>query len=108
MTHFDQDNMVSQYLLAHSTVNHGSVMFIAGYLFFHGIVNVVLVEGIWFKRTWAFHRAIRIMLFFLAYQTLRLVFVFSYWLLAVTLYDILVIILMYNEYLHSHKKHLEL
>jgi uncharacterized membrane protein len=101
MTHFDKDSFFSNYVLSHNTLSYGSVMFVAGYLFFHGVINIILVEGIWFRRQWAYMRAMRILIFFVLYQSIRLAFVFSYWLFAVTLYDLMVIMLMYNEYRHE-------
>lgn len=106
MTDFEGDGVISQYMsLQPGMISTFDIWFITGYLAFHGILNLILVEGIWFRRQWAYTKAMRILLFFFAYQCLRLMFIWSYWLFVITLYDLVVILLLYNEYRHSeHEK----
>ncbi len=105
MTDFEGDGVISQYMsLQPGMISTFDIWFITGYLAFHGILNLILVEGIWFRRQWAYTKAMRILLFFFAYQCLRLMFVWSYWLFVITLYDLVVILLLYNEYRHSEQE----
>lgn len=105
MTDFEGDGVISQYMsLQPGVVTTFDIWFITGYLAFHGIVNLILVEGIWFRRQWAYSKAMRILLFFFAYECFRLLFVWSYWLFIITLYDLVVILLLYNEYRHAERE----
>jgi uncharacterized membrane protein len=102
MTDFEGDGFLSRYMsIQPGAISTFDIWFITGYLVFHGVLNLILVEGIWFRRQWAYTKAMRILLFFFAYQCIRLLFVWSYWLFIVTLYDFIVIALLYNEYRHE-------
>jgi uncharacterized membrane protein len=104
-THFEGDGFASKILnyQAHALTTT-DVWLITGYFAIHGIINIVIVEGIWFRRQWAYSRAMRILLFFFVYQSIRLFFVFSYWLFVITLYDLVVMLLLYNEYRYAEKE----
>jgi uncharacterized membrane protein len=104
VTDFEGDGVVSQYLsLQPGSITTFDIWFITGYLAIHGIINIVLVEGIWFRRQWAYTKAMRILLLFFVYQCVRLFFVWSYWLFIITLYDLVVLLLLYNEYRHAEQ-----
>lgn len=105
MTDFEGDGVVSQYLsMQPGAISTFDIWFITGYLGFHGVLNLILVEGIWFRRQWAYTKAMRILLIFFVYQCVRLMFVWSYWLFIITLYDLVVILLLYNEYRHAERE----
>ncbi|MFM2414833.1 MAG: hypothetical protein RI911_526 [Candidatus Parcubacteria bacterium] len=105
MTDFEGDGLISQYMSVQpGAISTFDIWFITGYLVFHGVLNLILVEGIWFRRQWAYTKAMRILLFFFVYQCVRLMFVWSYWLCIVTLYDLLIILLLHYEYAQEKKK----
>ena len=64
-THFENDNFVGSFFSHQaSSLTQSDIWFIAGYFAIHGIVNIIIVEGIWFRRQWAYTKAMRILLFF--------------------------------------------
>jgi len=76
-----------------STIN-----FIVFYLWFHGIINLILVVAIYKKRMWAYPFALVLFSVFLAYQSVRVFHNHSLALLLVSVVDFFLIIVTYLEY----------
>ncbi len=76
----------------------GTQEFYALYLFSHGAVKLVLVAGLWREARWAFPTSIVAMLGFIAYQLYRYAHGHSVGLLLLTAVDIVVLILIWQEW----------
>ena len=88
-----------QYLVhfAH-TFSIGNTTFAALYLLSHGIVKLILVVCLFLKKTWAYPASIVVLFLFIAYQVYQYILTPSLLLVALTLFDFVVIALIYNEY----------
>lgn len=95
----DPRDLIANYLLnsAHN-LTKGVTMFAAAYLLWHGMVKAGLVAGLLLKRRWAYPAAIVAFLIFVVYQLYRYLHTHSISLLALSVVDVLVIILTWIEY----------
>jgi len=102
----DPDDVVATYLLR--TAQHlspGTQTFAAAYLLWHGVVKVGLVAGLLLRRRWAYPVAIVAFLLFLAYQLYRYTRTFSPELLALSVVDVVIIVLTWLEYARLRAAH---
>ncbi|MDB5393798.1 MAG: rane protein [Rhodospirillales bacterium] len=72
--------------------------FYAFYLLSHGIVKVFLVIGLLKNKTWAYPASIVVLTLFITYQIYRFIETQSYGLIALTVFDVIVIALIWHEY----------
>ncbi|MDQ6786037.1 MAG: DUF2127 domain-containing protein [Acidobacteriota bacterium] len=83
------------------TAHHLSLntkLFAAIYLIFHGIIKIFLVAGLLRKKFWAYPTAIVFLSLFIFYQTYRFINTHSIELLLLTLFDIFIVWLVWQEY----------
>ncbi len=73
-------------------------LFAAAYLLSHGLGKIVLVVQIFRGRLWAYPAMIVLLLLFIAYQTLRLSTAFTTGMLALTIFDAVIVWLTWREY----------
>ena len=78
-------------------------LFFAIYLGSHGVVNLSLVYGIIKKPFIAYPLSLLVFIGFVGYQAYSYFVLSSVWLLAITLFDVLFIVLLFYEY-HQHLK----
>jgi uncharacterized membrane protein len=74
------------------------VLFSAFYLLAHGIVKVVLVTALLMDKLWAYPWMIAVLGIFIAYQLFQLTQTPSLGLVALTLFDALIVVLTWHEY----------
>ena len=79
--------------LTHSSTVYGGI-----YLLSHGVAKVVLVVLVLRDKLWAYPPMIALLMVFIVYQVYRLTYKFSYGLLALTVFDLLVVWLTWREY----------
>ena len=72
--------------------------FYAFYLLSHGVVKVALVIGLLRGKLWAYPASIVVMGLFIAYQIYRFSYTHSPGLIALTLFDLILIGLVWHEY----------
>ncbi len=77
---------------------NGDKFFVSSFLLSHGIVKIVLVAALWFNRLWAYPLMILVFGGFGIYQIYRLSYRFSSFLLALTIFDFVVVWLTWREY----------
>lgn len=95
----DPDDVVARYLLRTSDgLNGDAVLFGAVYLLVHGLVKVVLVVALLRNKIWAYPWMIGVLLAFIAYQLYRIVLSPSPGLVALTVFDALVVALTWREW----------
>ena len=76
----------------------GARFFGAVYLLSHGVSKIVLVIEIFRGRLWAYPAMLVLLGAFIVYQSYRLVHAFTVGMLALTLFDIIVVWLTWREY----------
>ncbi|MEI8217157.1 MAG: DUF2127 domain-containing protein [Eubacteriales bacterium] len=68
------------------------------YLALHGVIKVFLVLLLWKKKIWAYPLTIISLFIFIVYQAYRYTIYHSFWMILLTIFDIIVIILTFIEY----------
>lgn len=82
---------------AHGLTGAG-VRFAAAYLLLHGVVKVVLVAALLRERLWAYPWMIVFLIVFIGYQLYRIALQPTVWLIALTIFDAVVVWLTWREY----------
>ena len=86
---------------ASQSMTSGSARFAALYLLSHGLVKVVLVTCLWLGKLWAYPLTIAVFSAFAIYQAFRFTHTHSWALVILTIFDVLIILLTWNEYQHQ-------
>jgi uncharacterized membrane protein len=73
-------------------------LFAAVYLLAHGLIKIWLVSGLLRRRLWAYPSALCVLNAFIAYQVYRLTLTHSPALLALTVFDLVIVFLIWHEY----------
>jgi uncharacterized membrane protein len=95
----DPHDFVARYLLHTANGLTGSaILFAAVYLLVHGAVKVALVLGLLLNKLWAYPCMIIVLLIFIGYQLYRIVLDPSADLIALTIFDALIMTLTWLEY----------
>ena len=72
--------------------------FYAFYLVSHGIVNGAIVGGLLLRKRWAYHATFVVLTLFIAYQAYRYSYTHDIGLIVITIIDLIVMGLAWNEY----------
>ena len=95
----DPHDVIARYILHTANGLTGSaVLFGAIYLLAHGAVKVVLVIALLLNKLWAYPCLIVVLLIFIGYQLYRIVLDPSPGLIALTIFDALIVALTWREY----------
>jgi uncharacterized membrane protein len=88
------------HLLLHTahSFSIGGKTFAALYLLSHGIVKLALVTALFMKKTWAYPASLAVLVLFIIYQLYQFGLSHSFWYIALTIFDLVVIGLIWNEY----------
>ena len=73
-------------------------LFASGYLIVHGIIKVFLVAGLLRRRLWSYPVSLWFLAGFIAYQAYRFYFTHSFWMVLLTIVDLIVAFLIWREY----------
>ncbi len=96
---------ISNHIIAFSHhLTNNSKFFIIFYLLSHGIVKLVLAIALLKDKHWAYPVSIITLIIFIIYQMYRYTFTFSIWLILLSIYDLIVLWLIWHEYKLA-KKH---
>jgi len=82
--------------------------FIIFYLLSHGIIKLFLVVSLLRKKLWAYPASLAVFSVFILYQLYRFSHTYSWWLIALSLFDLLVLLLIWKEYSYLKKSHTSL
>jgi uncharacterized membrane protein len=95
----DPHDLIATHLL-HTTdgLTGSAVLFGAVYLLAHGLVKVVLVVALLRNKLWAYPWMIGVLSVFIAYQLYRIALVPTAGLVALTLFDLVILALTWREY----------
>jgi len=95
----DPHDFIARHLLhSASQLTPSSTVYGGIYLLAHGLAKVVLVVLVLRNKLWAYPPMIALLMLFIVYQVYRLTYKFSYGLLALTVFDLLVVWLTWREY----------
>lgn len=72
--------------------------FAAFYLLSHGVIKLFVIWGLYKKKIWAYPTSITVFTLFILYQLYRYTFTHSAWLLLITVFDVIVILLTIHEW----------
>ncbi|HET7528982.1 MAG TPA: DUF2127 domain-containing protein [Candidatus Saccharimonadales bacterium] len=103
----DPKDFVATHIL--KTAHHltgAALTFGAVYLLAHGVVKVVLVYEVIRDHLWAYLALISVTALFIIYQSYRMAVKFTFGMLLLTIFDVVVVYLTQNEY-RKHKRRLE-
>ena len=92
------DFLATHLLHAAGSLTGSSLEFGAAYLLLHGVVKIVLVTALLRDKIWAYPWMIAFLIVFILYQVYRMTFAFSIGLMALTVFDVVVVWLTYREY----------
>jgi uncharacterized membrane protein len=93
------NDFIATHILSASHHFNGSTQYFAFfYLVSHGLAKAVLVVALWLNRMWAYPGMIVLLVLFIAYQLYRMTFAPSWWLIVLTVFDVIVIWLTWEEY----------
>ncbi|WP_345475917.1 DUF2127 domain-containing protein [Microbacterium pseudoresistens] len=82
-----------------------ATVFAAVYLLLHGVIKIVLVWALLREKMWAYPWMIAALVAFIAYQCYELLVHFSWWMLALTIFDIFIVGLTLREWqLHKARR----
>ena len=100
----DPHDFIATHLLHTANGLTGSaVLFGAIYLLAHGLVKVVLVVALLLNKLWAYPWMIVVLLLFIGYQLYRIVLNPTAGLIALTVFDVVVVALTWREYLQQRR-----
>jgi uncharacterized membrane protein len=88
---------------ASQNMTSSSTKFAALYLLSHGLVKVLLVICLWMNKLWAYPLTIAVFSAFAIYQVFRFTHTHSWALVVLTIFDVLIILLTWNEYRHQRE-----
>ena len=95
----DPHDVIAHYLLHTANgLTGGALFFGALYLLTHGAVKVVLVVALLLNKLWAYPCMIVVLLIFIGYQLYRIVLDPGAGLIALTIFDALIVALTWREY----------
>ena len=96
------NDWIERFANSFSTKEHH---FYAFYLVSHGIVNGLIVVGLLLRKLWAYHATFVVLTLFIAYQAYRYSYTHDIGLIVITVIDLIVMALAWNEY-RLFKRHL--
>lgn len=99
----DRRDLIASYLL--TSVDHFSLStrnFTAAYLLSHGVIKLWLILGLLRGKLWYYPLAIGVFGLFIVYQLYRFTLSHSLWLVMLTVVDVVVIALTWQEYRRRH------
>ncbi len=103
----DPGNFLARHLnMLAGTLSPQAQFVSALYLISHGIIKAVLVYGLLRDKLWAYPASLAVLSLFVAYQVITYTRIHSIALLLLTLFDLVLIWLIYHEYRHHARKRL--
>lgn len=96
------NDWIERFANSFSTKEHH---FYAFYLVSHGVVNGAIVVGLLLRKRWSYHATFVVLTLFIAYQAYRYSYTHDIGLIVITMIDLIVMALAWNEY-RVFKRHL--
>jgi uncharacterized membrane protein len=86
---------------------HGAATFVGLYFLIHGIVNIFLSVQLFRRQLWAYLATMAVTFLFITYQIHRIGRFHSKFLIALTIFDILFVVLTWHEYSYQRSRRAE-
>lgn len=93
-----QDFIASHLMTMAAGFSVSTQHFYAFYLLSHGLVKVALVIGLLRNKLWAYPASLVVLSLFIVYQVYRYSYTHSMGLIVLTVFDVIVIVLIWHEY----------
>lgn len=93
-----RDRLANYLLTAAQYFSVGTRQFVFAYLLSHGVIKIILVISLLKKNLWAYPVSLIVFSLFILYQLYRYTFTHSLSLIALTIFDLVVIWLIWKEY----------
>ncbi|MFQ4149476.1 DUF2127 domain-containing protein [Arthrobacter sp. LAPM80] len=101
----DPNDFIASHILRGATgLSNHVVLFSALYLLAHGIVKVVLVTALLMDKLWAYPWMIAVLGIFILYQLYQLAVAPSAGLVALTVFDAVIVVLTWHEYQRHRRR----
>lgn len=98
----DRHDWVAEHLLhASAELANADPAFASLFLLSHGVTKIVLVLGLWMNKLWAYPLTIAVFAAFCGYQVYRYTHTHSVWMLVLTILDLALIYLTWEQYKHQ-------
>jgi uncharacterized membrane protein len=95
----DPDDLVANFLFQHAqNLSINSQRFAAFYLLSHGVIKLLLVAGLLRDKLWAYPSSMVVMGIFILYQMYRFTLTHSLGLVALSVFDVVLVWLVWHEY----------
>jgi uncharacterized membrane protein len=95
----DPGDVIANFLIKSARhLSVGTKLFGSFYLVSHGIIKVAVIISLWKQRLWAYPAAIIFFALFILYQEYRYHYSRSIWLVFLTVFDFLIVMLTWLEY----------
>ncbi len=91
-------NFIAQSL---QNISVNTKIFIAIYILVHGLINIFLTIQLYRNKLWAYLLAMSAMIIFIIYQIYRIILYHSAVLTIITIFDLILIFLIWHEYKHQ-------
>jgi uncharacterized membrane protein len=91
----DSNDLLARFARTFSGAEHS---FYAFYLVSHGLVNLAIVAALLSRKLWAYPATFAVLTLFIVYQLYRYTFTHDIGLIAITVLDLIVMALAWNEY----------
>ena len=102
----DRHDFVATHLLhTGAGLTGNALLFGAVYLLAHGLVKVVLVVALLLDKLWAYPWMIIVLILFIGYQLYRIVLDPTAGLVALTVFDLVIVVLTWREYKQQRRRH---
>ena len=98
LTEDPRDFVANHLLNAAQQLTGPTQSFYAFYLFSHGLIKVILVAGLLREKLVAYPLSLIVLGAFIAYQVYRYSYTHSYGLIVLTIFDLIVIVLVWHEW----------
>jgi uncharacterized membrane protein len=95
----DPNDFVATHLLSLAqNLTVGTQRFYAFYLLSHGVIKLLLVAGLLGKKLWAYPASLVVLGLFIVYQLYRFSYTHGVGLIVLTVFDVIVMGLIWHEY----------
>ena len=98
-----QDFIANHLLHTASGITGGAVLFGSLYLLSHGVIKIFLVVSLLRNKLWAYPLTIVVLSGFVVYQLYRIALHVSFTMVALTVFDLVIIALAMREYKHQRQ-----
>lgn len=99
-----KDSLINFLVTALNSISFSAKLFIGAYFLLHGLLNIFLAVQLVRHRLWAYKLALAVIFLSIGYQLYRLAFHSSWFLAALTAFDIIFLLLIHHEYRHHRSR----